>query len=102
MNEGLETLKDAMDAGDFDTARKLATGYVNAHPDEFREYKVFTEAAESDAHALDQVVADVDHFRSQGRLESQFRAEAWHLHMWHPQQIGDGGQSRQPQRRNHN
>src|SRR5665213_429097 len=88
MNQELQALKAAMDAMDFDTARELATAYVNAHPDEFTEYAALTESAESDQKAIEAVVADVEHYRSQGRLESQYRAEAWHLHTWEPQQIG--------------
>lgn len=79
MNKELTGLKAAMDALDFDKARKLASAYVKAHPGEFAEYADIT---------IEGAVRAVDAFRSAGLPESQYRAEAWHLHTWEPQSIG--------------
>lgn len=79
MNKELEAVKDAMDAMDFDKARKLADAYVKAHPDEFNDFKELS---------LESVVQAVDVFRAAGMADNQYRAEAWHLHKWDPQQIG--------------
>lgn len=98
MHTELQELKTAMDAGAFDTARDMATAIVTAHPDWFTEYEALTEGAESDEKAIEAVVADVEHFRAQGRLDAQYRAEAWHLHLWHGQQVGGVAG---PQRRDH-
>lgn len=88
MNPELQALKTAMDAGDFDTARELATDYVTAHPDEFTEHQTNTDNAETDHQAHQQAVKAVSAFRNAGMLDSQYRAEAWLLHTWEPLQIG--------------
>lgn len=90
MNKELSALKTAMDAGDFDEARKLADAYVKAHPDEFADYPDKT---------LESVVQAVDVFRAAGMDNEQYRAEAWHLHAWEPQAIGGNVV---PQKRNTN
>lgn len=90
MNKGLEALKTALDGGDFDKARKLADTYVKDHPDEFADYTDMP---------IEAVVQAVDVFRAAGMLDNQYRAEAWHLHAWEPQEIGGNVV---PQKRNTN
>lgn len=97
MNPELTALKEAMDGLDFVTARELATAYVAAHPDEFAEYSAMAESAETEQAAIQSVVHAVEVFRAAGLLESQYRAEAWHLHTWDPQDIGGAVR---PRRRN--
>lgn len=76
---------------DVDKARKLATAYVKAHPDDFRDYQAFG----PDKEGLKATVNAVETFRTiyhQTGMESMrnewARAEAWHFHSWEPQEIG--------------
>src|SRR5690242_15927800 len=99
MKQELLAVKAAMERCDFATARDLATLYVNAHPDEFTDYYDMVASSVNESEALAKVVAAVDNLRNAGLLEHQMRAEAFHLHRWHPQNIG-GHMGAGPQVRN--
>lgn len=101
MKKEYEALYKALDPEnlDIDEARRLATSIVKKYPDEFNEYAGLTDDPDTpDDEALSAIVADIDHFRAQGRTESWMRAEAWHLHIFEPQNIGG---SAGPHRRDH-
>lgn len=87
VNEELEALKAAMGAGDFDTARDLATNYVRAHPEEFTDYVRLVQEAPDERAAVKAVVQRVTAFRNLDMPGEQYRAEAFHLHRWHPQDV---------------
>jgi hypothetical protein len=57
----------------------LAHAYVEANPDEFREYE---------SKDLDGCVKAVEAFRAAGLEESYWRAQTWLFHKFPPQQIG--------------
>lgn len=88
MNAELEAIKDAMaphdpeeghEGQDRALGEQLSDAYVAAHPEEFTDF--------ADKTIVD-VVKSVDVFREAGMEDMQWRAEAWHLHKWHPQTIG--------------
>lgn len=82
MNQELEAIKAVVDPGegqDLDKARELSDAYVAAHPEEFADFEDMT---------IEAVVQAVDVFRAAQMPDAQYRAEAWHLHKWLPQNIG--------------
>jgi hypothetical protein len=75
---------EATDKQDIDKARELSTAYVQAHPDEFKEFEAFGD----DDEGIQKTVSAVETFRAAGMLAMWARAEAWHFHTWEPQNIG--------------
>jgi hypothetical protein len=97
VSEDLQAILDALaengeEPGDIDRARELSTAYVQAHPDEFADFRSWGTGRD----ALEKTVAAVDAFRAAGLNDSWARAEAWHFFTWEPQNIGG---SNQPQLR---
>ncbi|QEA10791.1 hypothetical protein [Mycobacterium phage Weirdo19] len=88
MNTELAAIKAALDEQDFATARDLATAYVTAHSEEFTDYQRIVAEAATEAEAIAAVVAAVEALRAAGLTDQQYRAEAFHLHRWNPQNIG--------------
>lgn len=88
MIQELQDLKKAMEAGAFDTAREIADTYVVMHPDEFNDHYGHVANAANEAEALATIVNMCEKLRDAGLEEHQLRAEAFHLHRWHPQDIG--------------
>ena len=78
----------AADHQDIDRAREIATEYVQAHPDEFEDFREWG----TDQDALEQTVQAVEVFRTAGLRKQWARAEAWHLATWEPQNIGGTAQ----------
>src|SRR5690242_14731231 len=80
MNSALEEIKNrANDPETRSLARQLAAEYVEAHPGEFTELSEKT---------IEECVEVVDVMRSAGLDESHWRAEAWIMYKWEPQNIG--------------
>lgn len=80
----LEAIRDANDKNtgdgrDRDKAVKLAEAYVKANPDMFASFKGLSIA---------ECVQAVDVFRAAGLEEEEWRAEAWLLAKFEPQNIG--------------
>lgn len=103
MNQELQAFRDAVESEEFregkiSHAQDLATDYVRNHPAEFIGHREVLETSDHEAQARERCVADVDHYRSQGRVTEWWRCEAWHLHRWHPPNIG--GDIFQPDVRN--
>lgn len=94
MNEELAAIQAAMEATDFATARDLADTYVAAHTDEFADYFAITEAAESESKALLAVVNAAAALRAAGLTAAHYRAEAFLLYRWDPQDVSGGSQPR--------
>lgn len=97
MNEQLEALKTAMDSGDWDSARDLATAYVTGHPDEFDDYRRIVAEAPDEKTALEKVAASCEALLLAGLHDLYYHAEAFQLHRWQPMDVGG---SIQPQVRN--
>ncbi len=94
MNEGLAAIKAAMENADFATARDLATNYVNARPDEFADYFAIVENADDEKTALREVVKAAAALRAAGLDAQHYRAEAFHLYRWEPQDVAGDSQPR--------
>lgn len=88
MIQELQDLKEAMEAGDFDRAREISDTYVTTHPDEFNDHLNHVGNAANEGEALAKIVDMCEKLRDAGLEEHQLRAEAFHLHRWHPQDIG--------------
>jgi len=95
VNDELQAILAALEEngdepGDIDRARELSTQYVQAHPDEFADFKAWG----SGPDALEKTVQAVDVLRAAGLRDQWARAEAWHFHTWEPQDIGGATQPR--------
>lgn len=80
MDKQLEDFKSTWDNRDTrPQAKGLATAYVNSHKAEMEVlFKDLT---------LEQIVAQVDFYRSQGRAEDVIKADMWLLANFEPQKI---------------
>jgi hypothetical protein len=85
LKDELQAIKEAVDVMDFDTARRLSDRYVMDNSAEYVEYQ---------DKSIPEIVRAVEAFRDAGLDESQWRAEAWHLHRFEPQNIGGASQPR--------
>lgn len=97
MNQELQAFADAMEEArgteeapgslDFDHARELADGYVTTHPDEFTEHVGKVQAAPDEDAAQKAIIKMVEVFRDAGMDESHYRADAFLMHRWHPNDV---------------
>lgn len=84
MNKEIEQFRDTLDkqtgdGRDIERARALSDAYINAHPEQFDDYRDMDEAACAQA-------ADV--FRAAGMDEPYWRVEMWVRSTFEPQEIG--------------
>lgn len=92
---------DAIRAGtpctpNIDRARELSDTYVTTHLDEFTDHiekvakarAAATDPAEGERAAIAVIVKMCENLRNAELDEHWIRAEAFHLHHWHPQNVG--------------
>lgn len=82
MDTQLESIKQAVEAGEFDTARTLSDEYVASNPDVYNGWESKQVAGDTG------LVANVDLYRAAGREDDLWQTEAWLLHRFQPQNIG--------------
>ncbi|AVO21432.1 hypothetical protein PBI_NILO_34 [Mycobacterium phage Nilo] len=87
MDSQLEAIRDAASPGpgrNLEQARDLADAFVAAHPELYPGWEDKT---------VHEAVSAVEILRAAGLEEEAWRAEAWILHRWEPQNIGGPAQA---------
>lgn len=82
MDAQLEAIKEAVEAGELDTARTLSDSYVADNASYFAGWESKTVDGETG------LVANCDVYRATGRDDDLWATEAWLLHRFLPQSIG--------------